>query len=268
MKIRETLEIDVLKARYLARFMMYVGGRMSGSAPIPWPLVRLARRVSAHRNALLADGDVPVLDIAKLRNRHWRTVLAACGRPFDQWSLNHEALNVLERYLVAHRPKCILEFGGGLSTLCIAAFMHETWGAAGVVCCIEQDARHADWVCTTLERQGLAQHVRIKVAPLARHTIYGVETSSYDISEAEIGKLLGGCQPTMAIIDGPFGDGPVRLPTLPSAFPFLPPGSVILLDDALRDNELMIMESWARNLRVRPTGVRPIRKGLAELVVN
>jgi predicted O-methyltransferase YrrM len=229
-------------------------------------MIRLARGASSHRNALVSDRAAKVLELEKLNNPTWRTVLAASERTFDEWSFNEDSLNLLEEHLRAARPRYTLEFGCGLSTFCTAALLSEIWGRDGDwrIFGIEQDERHAAWVRSILARLDLDDHVSIKVAPLARQSSLGVEIQSYGLTEAEMGEFLGDHRPSFVVIDGPFGDGPVRMPTLPLALPFLAENAVVLLDDALRDNELMIIKAW-RNLGVRVHGVRPIRAGLAEL---
>lgn len=266
MKIRETLTTDILHRRYASRFAMYAAGKFFGNRPIPWSVIRFARGVSSHRNALVSDRASPVLDIGKLNNAAWRTALAASERAFDEWSFNEESLNLLESQLRAARPRYTLEFGCGLSTFCTAALLNEMWGPDGdwTIFGIEQDENHAAWVRTILARLGLEQHVEIKVAPLVRQSTLGVEVASYDISQDEIVAFLKGRRPSFVVIDGPFGEGPVRLATLPLVLPYLEKDAVVLLDDALRDNELMIIKAW-RRLGVRVRGIRPIRSGLAEL---
>ena len=266
MKLRETLTTDILHRRYAARFAMYAAEKVFGNRPIPWPVIRFARGVSSHRNALISDRAIAVLDIGKLNNATWRTALAASERAFDEWSFNEESLNLLERRLRAARPRFTLEFGCGLSTFCTAVLLNEMWGPDGewAVFGIEQDESHAAWVRKILGRLGLAHRVEIKVAPLVRQPALGMEVSSYALSQDEISAFLKGRRPSFVVIDGPFGDGPVRLATLPLVLPYLEKDAIVLLDDALRDNELMIIKAW-HQLGVRVRGIRPIRSGLAEL---
>lgn len=266
MKIRETLTTDILQRRYVSRLAMYAAGKIFGNQPIPWPIIRFARGVSSHRNALVSDRASAVLDIGKLNNATWRTALAASERAFDEWSFNEESLNLLERHLRAARPRFTLEFGCGLSTFCTAVLLNEMWGPDGewTIFGIEQDENHAIWVRKILARLGLAHRVEIKVAPLVRQPALGMEVTSYDISQDEMSAFLKGRRPSFVVIDGPFGEGPVRLATLPLVLPYLEKDALVLLDDALRDNELMIIKAW-RRLGVRVGGIRPIRSGLAEL---
>lgn len=266
MKIRETLTTDILRRRYAARFAMYAAGKIFGDQPIPWPVIRFARGMTSHRNALVSDRAAAVLDIGKLNNATWRTALAASERAFDEWSFNEDSLNLLEAQLRKARPRYTLEFGCGLSTFCTAALLNEMWGPDGewMVFGIEQDEVHAAWVRKILARLGLEHRVEIKVAPLVRQSTLGMEVASYDISKEEIAAFFKGRRPSFVVIDGPFGEGPVRLATLPLVLPYLEKDAVVLLDDALRDNELMIIKAW-RRLGVQVRGIRPIRSGLAEL---
>jgi hypothetical protein len=61
------------------------------------------------------------------------------------WSLDVETINYLEKDIKRIRPKTILEFGSGISTLCLAQFLTEIHGKEPVVriYSIEQDEEFA-----------------------------------------------------------------------------------------------------------------------------
>jgi hypothetical protein len=51
----------------------------------------------------------------------------------------------------------------------------------------------------------------------------------------------------LIFVDGPFADGPCRYGTLAQVRSYLAPGARLVLDDALRDKELLTAKLWAQD---------------------
>jgi hypothetical protein len=172
-------------------------------------------------------------------------------------------LNFLEREIHNHRPATILEFGSGVSTVCLAQFMQDIHGKGGStrVYSLEQDANTIERTRTKLQSAGLDEHVRIFHAPLATQQIHGRATTCYGLP-ADFLKIMRPVQPQFLIIDGPAAEDGARFGTLPLVRSIVPAGARFYLDDALRDSELSIAQQWAEFPDVIIDGLLPTEKGL------
>ena len=208
-----------------------------------------------------------------LKNHFLRDALAR--EELGVWALDADTLNFLERVIQAGRPRTVLEFGAGLSTLCLARYLAEAWpDAPGVlVYSVEQNEWQVEQSRVRLAGLGLADRASIIHAPLTHVRIEGIEAECYGLPSTTLSAWLGAARPDLILVDGPSGDGCVRFGTLPLVKDYVNPGASFFLDDALRPEEREVARLWSElpylgqmELHLRGKGlisgtVRPSRAG-------
>ncbi len=214
-----------------------------------------------------ADALFPELQSILTNGRTLRNSFLAdrlAGSEFGEWSFSASTLNFLEDRLRVLRPKLVLEFGSGLSTVCLAHYMRELYGDSRRVCIfsIEQELNYAMNTMQLLEAAQLHRQVRIIHSPLRQQVIEGIRTICYDLNPDFLNDALGDERPDFVVIDGPSAEAGARLGTLPLVRQFLSPGAWFFLDDALRDGELRVAQMWDRLPYIKVVGICFVGKGL------
>ena len=198
---------------------------------------------------------------SRLHNSYLAQALA--HEELGTWALDFQAVDFLEREIRSCRPKAILEFGTGISTICFARFMSETADAPQpCVFSIEQNIWQVEKSREQLIALGLDPYVRILHAPLKAQMIEGLETECYDLPEDRLQEFLAGARPDFIIVDGPCGNGTVRFGTLPLIQNHAAPGAKFYLDDAFRPEELDVAMRWSTLPTLSLSGLRKIGKGI------
>lgn len=222
--------------------------------------VRAARRLGTGIDPLMPSGPGRKRQGRWLRHPDLARLLS--DHEMGVWSLGVDTIDFLELEVARLRPRLILEFGSGISTVCLSQFMRDAWPESpdARVISLEQDRTAMDVTRSEL-RKGRLDHVAEVVhAPLVPAEYQGRELSQYDISG--LARLLDGRLADFVVIDGPFAPPGSRVLTLPSVAPHLEPGAHFYLDDALRDGELWAAAEWSRMERLHVLGVRVHDKGV------
>src|SRR5262245_19513868 len=117
--------------RYCLRFL-------SRENPEPVSRVLFLRKLSLGRDPLVPSYGGSRQSGRTLRHAVLRKALA--DDELGTWSMCPKTLDYLEREIQTRRPALILEFGSGISTLCLAQFMRDVHGGGDsvYVCSIEQ----------------------------------------------------------------------------------------------------------------------------------
>lgn len=200
-------------------------------------------------------------DSASLRSRP--LAIALDGVELGTWALGPRSLEELVRVVESGRPRAIIEFGSGASTVALAwaiSMCCETSDVPRIVS-IEQDAVHAQRTRDLLRRAGLESECVVLAAPLGEQVIEGRQTTCY-VLPGDFKASLGERRADLIVIDGPAGPAGVRFGTLPLARSLVADGATFVLDDALRDGELDVARLWAALPYVAVRGIRLIEKGL------
>ena len=185
------------------------------------------------------------------------------------WSMSPTVLNVLESEIRTYKPNLIVEFGSGLSTLCLAHYMRELHGGGDqtYVCSIEQDEAFVEHTLKRLKALQLDRCVRVFHAPLTVQQIEDIRTTCYALPR-EFERAVAALPADFVVIDGPAAGAGARFGTLPLLRPHLVSRARFYLDDALRDGELDIAERWARLPYVAVNGILLTEKGLLVGEIN
>lgn len=171
-----------------------------------------------------------------------RQLLDRLGLPHDalphlgSWKADTGLLTLIADHIEARRPRLVVEFGTGASTLIIAKALEQAGG--GTLISFEQ---HADFVEATgawLAEHGLSADLR--AVPL-RPSPDGWPGLWYDH-----GPLPDGID--LMVIDGPpWTIHPFTRGAASSLFGRIAPGGTILLDDAARPGERVVARRWRRD---------------------
>lgn len=241
----------------LGRYYLRVVDR---NKPVPLSTVLFLRKLSAGTDPLVPrniTGDFR----GALRHPELRNLLR--DEKLGTWSLCVQSVNFLEQEIHKYRPRTILEFGSGISTLCLARFMQDIHGSTNEirVCSVEQNPTVVESTTQRLAQAGLDRQVRMVTAPLVQKRVMGRELSSYAISDPDL-REIARLRPDFILVDGPAAEAGARFGTLPLVKEAIAADARVYLDDAFRDGELDVAKAWLRLLGLEIEGVLPTKKGL------
>jgi hypothetical protein len=228
--------------------------------PVPLSTVLLLRRLSAGADCLVGRN---FRGPAAGALRHPELRYALRDETLGTWSLCVESLNFLEQEIQKYRPRTILEFGSGISTLCLAHFMKDLHGDDGEIHVLSVEQNHSVVGSTTdrLAQAGLLKNVRLITAPLIQKRIMDRQLSCYAISTDDL-KEISAFRPEFVLVDGPAAEAGARFATLPLVREAIASHAHVYLDDAFRDGELDVAKAWLKLLGMEIDGVLPTAKGL------
>lgn len=188
---------------------------------------------------------------------------------FTPYSMEPATLAVLKAMVSAVRPRLVVEFGSGISTVVLAAHLAALAGDGEPphLVSIDQSETFAAATRDLLDRAGVAGLVTLLVAEPAEMTVHGRHTRCYGLDAARLAETLAGRSVNLVVIDGPVAGGPdgdaaARFATVPLLRSVAAPGAPFVLDDALRDGELEIARVWAALPYVEIHGLKAVGKGL------
>lgn len=164
--------------------------------------------------------------------------------PSGDWAASADFLRHLVERILTIRPRVVVEFGSGVSTL-VTAYALERIGA-GRLLSIDHDADYAAVTRARLVAHGVSHRASVVVAPLEPVDVDGQSWQWYGLGHA-----LPLEEPIdVLIVDGPPGAGHrlARYPAIPILRDRLSPNVEILLDDGARPDEREIARRWGQLL--------------------
>ncbi len=175
-------------------------------------------------------------------------VLAPLSTAYQPWStsaLRPSGLVKILNEILVNRRHCIVECGGGLSTVYIAKLLKQQ--GKGHLYTIEDNLGWIELLKSLLQEQGLGDYVTVIPAPLVTCEIALENNLWYDLTEFRSHLTEGTVD--LLLVDGPPAyDQPRRLsryPALPELRDYLAPNFTIILDDINRTGEAEILIKWA-----------------------
>jgi predicted O-methyltransferase YrrM len=153
------------------------------------------------------------------------------------WKADVGLLTFLTDHILAHKPKVVVEFSAGASTLIIAKALEKAGVADPLFVSFEQHKDFCDKTTAWLKEFGLRSDIRH--APLKRSP-GGWPGLWYDH-----GPLPDGIE--LMLIDGPhWAIHPFTRGAAGTTFGHVAPGGTVLLDDAARPGERIVARRWRR----------------------
>lgn len=164
------------------------------------------------------------------------------------WSIAPEFAWWLYQHVLNQRPEKIIELGSGTSTLVIAAALKKI--GAGRFLSFEHDHAYMEKTRALLETCDLQDHVELLYAPLEPLELSGQTYRWYDLPYDLIDHMIGRNQLDMLIIDGPPAstNQHARYPAMVCLQEYCSQSTVVLLDDAAREEEQEILSRWTELL--------------------
>jgi predicted O-methyltransferase YrrM len=178
-----------------------------------------------------------------------------------QWSPQVDAIDFLVRLIGEEKPRRVLEFGSGLTTMCLAVALTRLHGPDKFrLLSIDQDAENIERASQRLQSLPGMASCRLVHVPLKPAVVEGIETSHYNFEALDPQHFVWLGKADFVFIDGPFATGPCRYNTLPSVRPHLQPGARFIYDDALRGKGALIARLWDQQ-GIRVEGVITVGQG-------
>jgi predicted O-methyltransferase YrrM len=184
------------------------------------------------------------------------------GTASNGWAAAPDLLRLLYALVLEVHPQHVVEFGSGVSTAVLAHAAREA--QTTVVTSVEHDPKFAK---QTLDLIGDdADVVSMQTAPLVARVRAGRLSPSYLVDPS---RLASTAPADLVLVDGPPQILGGRGGMLPHALEYAQCGSVVLFDDADREEECASLESWKRQLGnaielLRPEG---FARGLAVIIL-
>jgi predicted O-methyltransferase YrrM len=212
---------------------------------------RTARAAAARQDAEFAKHRKAVLERLKAIRAgvHEAQVTAAFSAmavpyplPLGGFALDQEVAALLAREVATGRPAVVVELGSGTSTAIIGLQLARL--GHGHLYSLEHDPAFARRTLGHVRALGLESAVSVLEAPLVP-TPVGPETYRWYRLPPEVAALE---RIDLLLVDGPpqatDPDGTPRYPAFPLLEGKLGPGSVVFVDDMVREAEQAMLERW------------------------
>jgi hypothetical protein len=190
--------------------------------------------------------------------------LAWVGRPLAEnaWEAAPDLLRLLFALVGTLRPKHVLEFGSGLSTVVLARAASTVPGC--VVTSFDHDPAFAAATAGLLADHG--DSVVLGCAPLVARVRAGELQPCYLVDDELLGSRRA---PDLIVVDGPPAVLGGRRGMLPLALEYAQSGSIMLFDDADREPEARALAHWEDVLGDAVEVHRPqgFARGLAAVIL-
>jgi predicted O-methyltransferase YrrM len=189
-----------------------------GAIQWPWLLRSLSGGTKAEKRALLDRLELPQDALPNL----------------GSWKADTGLLTLVADHILTHKPKLVVEFGTGASTLIIARALQMAGG--GTFISFEQHAEFVDATRSWLAEHGLQADLR--AVPLR-------PSSGWPGLWYDHGPLPDGID--LMLIDGPpWTVHPFTRGSAETLFGQIAPGGTIMLDDAARPGERLVARRWRK----------------------
>lgn len=206
---------------------------------------------------------------AQLESFSWlqRTLAIQGGLPpLRGWPISPDFLLRLHNWIRKNKPQVIVETGSGASTLVIADALRQN--GKGQLFSFEHLKKYGDQAWQTLVDENLTRWVDLRVGYLVAWNNDHLNPENSEKPSIWYPLNLNGIHHVdLLIVDGPPGGSChyARYPAVPALFNRLSANAEIWMDDANRQDEKDICESWAE-LYGFDLEYIPLEKGLARLV--
>lgn len=189
--------------------------------------------------------------------------------PSRGWAGSPDFLLKLVELVVTESPEYVIEFGSGVSSVILGAAMRKF--SRGKVESFDHDENYSKKTNRFIEVNNLQDIVSINFSPLMDYRFDENNWKWYDknrIDQIETGIDL-------LVVDGPprFLQEKSRFLALPMLYEKLSTKSVVILDDANRDNEKQVVNDWieflkTKNVQCTFSSFEYFEKGLVVIEVN
>jgi len=176
--------------------------------------------------------------------------------PMRNSAISPDFARILIDEILTKKPKCVLECGSGVSTI-INSYCIEL-NNIGKIYSLDDDHKYAEITRNNINKHLLNKYSEIYTAPLKQYSLNDKKYMWYDISSIKEIKDID-----LLIIDGPNGEKnpDARFPALPLLYDKLSNNSTIIIDDANRFGEKMMVDKWLEMYKDFEYSFFPTEKG-------
>ncbi|MDO6578824.1 class I SAM-dependent methyltransferase [Alteromonas stellipolaris] len=165
--------------------------------------------------------------------------------PLRGWATSPDVLLKLHSHIIETKPKCIVEFGSGASTLVIADALRQN--GSGKLYSFDDSDEFGSKTQSNLNKEELNSFVNLTVASLVPWSGSHLTTESvtpYWYDATVLDKLDS---VDLVWVDGPPGKTCKfsRFPAVPAVIDKLHSSSQVWMDDTIREEETQICEAWS-----------------------
>lgn len=220
------------------------------------------KQMSPLERRLRVAQQADVRQLEALLNLHALVQVRRRMPPTRRWAASPDVLLDLVSWVLTHRPRAVVECGSGASTLWLGYALEQV-GEGGRVVALEHEERFGEAVLAQLREHGLEEQATVRISPLRPVEVGGESFTWYDVNSL---RDIERCD--LVFVDGPPGEiAPLaRYPALPVLADRMPPGACIMLDDAARPDEQLVLDRWAQEFPVFHREDLAYEKGAARLV--
>jgi predicted O-methyltransferase YrrM len=163
------------------------------------------------------------------------------------WSASPDFLKELAEIILAAKPGVVVGLGSGVSTL-VAGYCLRRLGR-GRIFSLDHDPKHAAATRSTLALHDLQEVAAVVDAPLTTVHLGGTAWRWYDTAGLSVTDPID-----ILVVDGPPGttQALARYPAVPILSGRMHDGSIILADDAKRQDEKRIIAMWEKEFGLEP----------------
>jgi predicted O-methyltransferase YrrM len=178
--------------------------------------------------------------------------------PLRGWAVSPDLAALLATVIADEKPSTILETGSGISTLIMGLALRRN--GHGRIVALEHDAAYAAKTESLIEGYGLGDIAQVAFAPLTAYELGGTEFVWYDLANIDLPEGAD-----LLFIDGPPRTvGPLaRYPALPLLRTLIHPGTLIVVDDTNRSEEVEMLSRWNQEFGPLDIEFLPHEKGTA-----
>jgi len=214
---------------------------------LAWVHGRLLAQQARHHHALLEKTNTDYRQIEALSSLLWTLTPDLPLPRMRGWAASPDFLKELAEIILATRPGLVVETGSGVSTV-VAGYCLRRLGRGRIVS-LDHDPKLAAATRATLSLHDLHEVATVVDAPLTNVTVGGTAWRWYDTSSLKIDEPID-----ILVIDGPPGttQALARYPAVPVFHGRMHDGSIILADDAKREDERQILSMWEKEFGLEP----------------
>ncbi|MDR0723654.1 MAG: glycosyltransferase [Endomicrobium sp.] len=184
--------------------------------------------------------------------------------PLRNWAMSPDILLKLHEYIIFSKPKVIVEFGSGVSTLVICDALRQN--NSGYLISVEHMEQYAQRTMQFIKRENLQNFVDLRLSELEiykdEHLCINESVQWYCKETLKDIKNID-----LLIVDGPPAATCkyARYPAVPVLYENLNRQAQIWMDDAVREDENVICKTWAQKYDLN-LNFLDFEKGLAILI--
>lgn len=187
--------------------------------------------------------------------------MAAMG-PLRGWAVSPDALLIMVNHVLSKKPKTVVEFGSGSSTIAIGSLVNDY---GGKVISFDHDQNYSNETKTALRKVNLDKCVDVRYRPLGNTKIGKKSHIWYSLKDSDIPKSIH-----MVFVDGPPESTQklARLPAMNAIYPQLISGASVFVDDFDREDDSLMVDEWLGRYPDLSLLKKYTEKGMAVITKN